>query len=55
MRPETIKLLEENMGESSLSLVLAMFWVCACFVFLFFVFVYLFLIWQQKPKQGKQE
>ena len=33
MRPETIKLLEENMGESSLSLVLAKFWVVFCFCF----------------------
>ena len=43
MRPEIIKFLEENIGESSLSLVMAVF----C--------VFLFLIWQQKHRQEKEK
>ena len=43
MRPEIIKLLEENKGESSSSVVMAMF----C--------VFLFLIWQQKHRQEKEK
>lgn len=43
MRPEIIKFLEENIGESSLSLVMAKFRV------------FLFLIWQQKHRQEKEK